>query len=227
MHMPTRRQQGFSLLEMAVVLVILGLLLGGMLSGVSAMRASQQVEETRHRLEEIREALIAFAIVNRRLPCPANPATADTVAGAGIERTPTVTGCTGGTAGVVPWATLGLPQTDVWGHRFSYRVSPAFVGLAPVLSLLTTGDNTVRNRAGVSIALQVPAVVVSHGANGAGGRSHLGTLVAVGSDPGQQENADGDNSFVADTVTDAFDDEIVWVPPTLLIGKLLQAGILP
>src|SRR5262249_61886579 len=30
---------------------------------------------------------------------------------------------------VVPWVTLGVPEVDAWGHRFSYRVAPAFADL--------------------------------------------------------------------------------------------------
>ena len=117
------RQRGFTLLEMAVVLVIVGLLLGGLLNSLGALQAHQREEQTRHDLEEIREALITFAVVNKRLPCPAAPATADTVVGAGLERVPTVAGCTGGASGVLPWATLGLPPlrdgsgTCLWYER--------------------------------------------------------------------------------------------------------------
>jgi hypothetical protein len=79
----------------------------------------------------------------------------------------------------------------------------------------------------VAIAAQVPAVVVAHGANAAGSRNHLGALAAAGSDPGQVENANGDAVFVADTLRAAFDDQTVWVPSSVLMGRMLQAGTLP
>jgi prepilin-type N-terminal cleavage/methylation domain-containing protein len=222
-----QRQRGFSLLEMAIVLVIVGLLLGGMLGGIGALQQQQRNAQTQQQLAEIRDALIAFAVVNRRLPCPAAPATPSTTAGAGVERAPTAGGCTGGTSGVLPWATLGLPETDAWGRRFSYRVSAAYARLAPAFTLATAGDNVVRNAAAVQIAGAIPAVIVSHGLNTRGSRGPSGALAAGSTDAREQENADGDLDFVADTPTATFDDHVVWVPGTLLVNRMLQAGALP
>jgi prepilin-type N-terminal cleavage/methylation domain-containing protein len=225
--MRRRYTSGFSLLEMAIVLVIAGLLLSGMLSGMKALQSVQRDDGTRRQLEEMRNALITFATINRRLPCPAAPATAETVPGAGLERAPTAAGCTGGPAGAFPWATLGLQQTDTWGRRFSYRVTPAFSRLAPAITLTSVGDNTVRNLSAVDLATQVPAVIVSHGADGAGSRNRMGALSAAGTNASQLENSDADAIFVSDLVSGGFDDHVVWVPPTTLIGRLLEAGVLP
>lgn len=221
------RQQGFSLLEMAVVLVIVGLLLGGLLGSVSGLQTRQREAQTERQLDEIREALMTFAAVNARLPCPANPATPDTVAGAGVERAPNLVGCTGGNAGVLPWATLGLAQTDAWGRRFSYRVAPLFARTAPAITLPLLGDGTVQNLAGVALSIQLPAVVVSHGANGRGGFGPSGAPGAASTDAAELENTDADAVFVSDTPTDTFDDLVRWVPLSVLLGRMLQAGALP
>jgi prepilin-type N-terminal cleavage/methylation domain-containing protein len=221
------RTRGFTLLEMAIVLVIVGFLLSGMLSGMSALQLVQREDGTQRQLEEMRIALITFATINRRLPCPAAPATAETVAGAGLERAPTVAGCTGGAAGAFPWATLGLPQTDAWGRRFSYRVTPAFARLAPAITMASVGDNTVQNLSAVSVASQVPAVIVSHGRDGAGSRNRLGALAAAGSNAGQVENSDADAIFVSDIASGGFDDLVVWLPLTTLLGRMIEAGALP
>ena len=220
-------ERGFSLLEMAIVLVIVGLLLGGMLGGLGALQQRQRAAQTEQQLAEIRDALIAFAVVNRRLPCPAAPATPSTTAGAGLERVPTAGGCTGGVTGVLPWATLGLPETDAWGRRFSYRVSAAFARQAPAFTLASAGDNVVRNTAAVQIALALPAVVVSHGVNTRGSRGPSGALAGASADAREQENSDADADFVADTPTATFDDALVWVPAPLLFSRMLQAGALP
>lgn len=219
--------RGFSLLEMAIVLVIVGFLLSGMLGGMSALQSAQRDDGTRRQLEEMRNALITFATINRRLPCPAAPATSETATGAGLERAPTASGCTGGAAGAFPWATLGLQQTDTWGRRFSYRVSPAFSRVAPAITLASVGDNTVRNVTAVDLATQVPAVIVSHGADGAGSRSRLGALAPAGTNASQLENSDADTIFVSDIPSAGFDDHVVWVPSTTLMGRMLEAGVLP
>jgi prepilin-type N-terminal cleavage/methylation domain-containing protein len=222
-----KRQHGFSLLEMAVVLVIVGLLLGGLLASVGGLQSRQREAQTDVQLDEIRDALVAFAAVNARLPCPANPATADTAPGAGIERAPNAAGCTGGNAGVLPWATLGLPQGDSWGRRLSYRVTASFARTAPAITLAATGDNTVRNLAGIDLATQTPAVIVSHGANARSSFGPSGALGIASTDASELENADADAFFVSDTPTDNFDDQVRWVPLSVLIGRMLQAGTLP
>src|SRR5260221_8003026 len=80
------RSQGFSLVELAVVMTIVGFLLSGLIYTLSAQTEQRSFEETRRRLEQARELLLAFAIVNGRLPCPArSAATAAPVTTAGDE----------------------------------------------------------------------------------------------------------------------------------------------
>lgn len=222
-----KRQRGFSLLEMAIVLAVVGLLLGGLLGSVSGLQGRQKEAQTDRQLDEIREALVTFAALNRRLPCPADPTTAATTVGAGVERVPTAVGCTGGNAGALPWATLGLGQSDAWGRRFSYRVTASFARSAPAIALTSVGDNAVRNLAGVDLATQLPAVVVSHGRNARGSHGPAGTVGVASTDAAEIENADGDTVFVDDTPTAGFDDLTGWVPQSTLMSRMLQAGALP
>ena len=63
------RSQGFSLVELAVVMTIVAFLLGGLLYTLSAQTEQRNFEETRRRLDQARELILAFAIVNGRLPC--------------------------------------------------------------------------------------------------------------------------------------------------------------
>ncbi len=227
MNRSPSRVRGFSLIEMAVVLLIVGLLIGGAVGSLGALQQRQRYSGTEAQLEEIRDALIAFAVVNRRLPCPADPALADTVAGAGLERVPTAAGCTGGIVGAIPWATLGLPQVDGWGRRFTYRVSAGFARQAPAFTLADTGDSTVRNAGAVVLAGNLPAVIVSHGANARGSRGPSGVAAAASPDARELENSDGDAEFVLDMPSDGYDDLVAWVPGTVLAYRMLQAGALP
>ena len=59
--------RGFTLAEMAVVLVIVALLLAGMMLPISAQQDIRARQETEGTLNDIREALIGFAIANGRL----------------------------------------------------------------------------------------------------------------------------------------------------------------
>ncbi len=70
---------GFSLVEMAIVLAIVAMLMAGLLPTLSSQIEQQRRNETRKQLAEIQQALMGFAIMNGRLPCPTtetNPAKA-------------------------------------------------------------------------------------------------------------------------------------------------------
>ncbi len=102
--------RGFSLVESAVSLVILGLLTVALIA-YWKMAGQQRVLETeRDVLAQSEEALVGFAHANYRLPCP------DTD-GDGAEN------CDGGTQlGTLPWQTLGIADMRARGMRYGvYR----------------------------------------------------------------------------------------------------------
>src|SRR5438034_4620919 len=136
---------GFSLVELAVALAIIALLIAGALIPLSTQMDVRNVADTRRSMESMREAIIGFAQANGRLPCPADgtvPAGGTDASGrpAGAEQLtpatlppPSTAACTN-SFGVVPWTTLGVPETDGWNRRFSYWVSPIFadgIGVVP------------------------------------------------------------------------------------------------
>ncbi len=239
------KQNGFTLVEMAMVLMVIGLLLGGLIPTLSAQMELQRINETRKQLDEIQQALVGFTIANGRLPCPADPAIATGKAGAGIERTPPCTASN--STGVLPWATLGVNEADAWGNRYTYRVSSDFADAvgsttyggctpspAPTLStfaLCSSGTLDVRSAAsgGTSVAINVPAVVISHGKNSGGAYTQLGTQLSASSDADEQENSDGsaDNNYVSHTPTPNFDDQVMWLSSNILLNRMVAAGKLP
>jgi len=123
---------GFTLVEIAVVIVVLSLLLA-MIAGIAtAMLGQQRREATRQRLAGVETAIALFVSQNQRLPCPANGTLAGTDANSGRENPDPPTGtCVGNQAnGVLPWRALGLSEQDVtdgWGNRMTYRVAPEYV----------------------------------------------------------------------------------------------------
>jgi len=128
------RSKGFSLVELAVVMMIVALLLAAALIPFSTQIDLRSQADTQRTLDSIKEAVIGFAQANGRLPCPANGTAPPGAVGTGSEAlsgTIPNTTCTNA-FGVVPWATLGVPETDAWGRRFSYWVSPIFAdGVGP------------------------------------------------------------------------------------------------
>lgn len=120
----TRSQQsGFTLVELAVAIVIIGLLMGGAIATMAAQHKLKVTAETKQLLLETQEALIGFAIAAGRLPCPSH----DT--DAGKEARNDVTGACTVEHGFVPAATLGIGPTtggfliDTWGNPVRYSVT--------------------------------------------------------------------------------------------------------
>jgi prepilin-type N-terminal cleavage/methylation domain-containing protein len=111
-----KMKDGFTLVEIAIVVFIIGLLATNLIMPMVAQTERRQLNLTRNTLEEIKEALLGFAVTNSgRLPCPAsNPAT-------GRED---LTFCS--KEGYVPWADLGVGRYDGWSNPFRYRVEEEF-----------------------------------------------------------------------------------------------------
>lgn len=230
---PPRHQQGFTLVELAIVLVIVALLTSGLMMGMTAQRKSAENSDAQRQLENIREALLGFAMTNGRLPCPAQPNLPNTDGNAGKENCAQP-------HGVLPWVTLSLPETDPWGSRFTYFASGLFTapsGGALAGFTLSTGvppnstaglANIKDNYAsGSNIASDIPAVIISHGSRSAGAYQPTGAQLPTSTDPNEAENSDADTTFVSRTPTDTFDDLVTGIVPSILKSKMVAAGRLP
>lgn len=239
----TSRTQGFSLIEMAFVLIIITLLLGGLLVPFATQVEQRRIAETQKALEEIKEALLGFAVANGRLPCP------DLIGGGsgandGLENT--VAGACSAVEGNLPWATLGAGHQDAWGNRFRYRVTSAFASSAPLFTLTDLGTLTVCSATPAvgsnlcptqSVASDVPAVVLSSGKNGFGGISaNTGNAAPAPTSLDEVENTDAGrnaNIFVSRILTlpgavnPEFDDHVAWISPNILFNRMVAAGRLP
>ena len=109
--------RGFSLTEMAVVLIVVALLVGGMAIPLSAQRDNQLHSVTTAQLALVVDALKGFAAVNRRVPCPAaSPGMPEAVAG----------GACPAASGFLPGQTLGIRSEDAWGRPLRYAVATTY-----------------------------------------------------------------------------------------------------
>jgi prepilin-type N-terminal cleavage/methylation domain-containing protein len=61
-------KKGFTLIELSIALVIVGLLIGGSIQATKAMRDRSKVIETQQQLEALKEAIYGFALNNNTLP---------------------------------------------------------------------------------------------------------------------------------------------------------------
>ena len=246
-HSSIRANYGFTLVEMAMVLIIVALLLGGLLPTISSQIERQLVSETNKQLEEIKEALIGYALVNGRFPRPATSATD------GAERAAPCTGpmAVNLCAGFIPWATLGTSKLDSWGKIIRYSVTPAYAGGGSGADLFTLSNTTatktiqtdsvtpayLAGQGGCAPNNQcVPAVIFSHGKNnfGTGDSGNiLADSSATNTDEGTNNSGNTNNFFsrIHSTNTAAnggeFDDLVVWVPLNTLMSRMVAAGRLP
>ncbi|MBK8762997.1 MAG: prepilin-type N-terminal cleavage/methylation domain-containing protein [Sulfuritalea sp.] len=116
--------RGFTLIELAIVMFIVSLLLGGMLLPLSAQQDVRAYGDTQKTLAEARDALLGYAMANDRLPCPASSTSNGleafcTASGGACTETTTVQShgrCAYSYDGYFPAATLGLLPVDSSGY---------------------------------------------------------------------------------------------------------------
>lgn len=121
----TFTQRGFSLIELAIVLFIVALLLGGMLLPLAAQQDIRNYGDTQKILVEVRDALIGFAMAKDRMPCPASSTSNGQESfcilssGACTETTSEQLHgrCAKPYDGFLPAVTLGLSPVDAQGYR--------------------------------------------------------------------------------------------------------------
>ena len=221
------KSHGFSLIEMAFVLVIITLLLGGLLVPFTTQVEQRRIVETNKAMEEIKEALLGFAIANGRLPCP--DTTGDGIADVCPFGNTTTSG------GNIPWVDLGVANADAWGQHFQYRVSGAFT-TAISLQPLTTGSGNgilqvcTDSTCNAFLATNIVAVIYSSGKNGAvqppSGADELENTTLPA-------NSKFDRTFVSHVYvgpgagTAEFDDLVTWLSPNILFNRMVAAGKLP
>lgn len=254
-HGLKRLQQGFTLVEIAIVLLIVGILLG---YAVALFPVQQELKQYRQANREIDDAiaqLIAFAQVNGRLPCP------DTSSGPGVidglEDPDGPNECEA-YYGFLPARTLGMygdydgqnVLLDPWGEGYRYAVSEADAGDGDV-DLITANGIRVEGMAAV-----IPDLFICDDSNATGddddctevsGNEVMPNVAAVvlstGKDRGlinsniQQENTDdfhdGDDDKVyifagqSDRAGAEFDDVVKWMSRNRLFSKMIEAEQLP
>lgn len=235
------KQAGFSLIELALVLVILTLALGGALVPLNAQIEHKQWRDTEHGLQLVHDALLGFTVRNGRLPCPASGASN------GMESPVNGGVCTNPYDGYVPAVSLGLSQLDTqgyvldaWGNRLRYAVAKSSG------SAFTTSDG-IKN-AGLSILqseFQVCAGIAGASSSSCGSATalsssginappaviySLGKFVTARS-ADENANQDGNAIFVNHSLTSsvastgAYDDVVIWLSPNVLYGQMVNAGV--
>ena len=147
---------GFTLIEIAMVILIIGLLAVGATSITTQVLQKQRRDTTVARLAAVESAINLFVAQNKFLPCPAIGSLDGTAAipDARLGREQVNVGragcnLTNQQSGIVPWVTLGLSVADVqdgWNNMLTYRVEESLVRTSSM-------DFTMCSPAGTSAAV--------------------------------------------------------------------------
>ncbi len=217
-------QSGLSLIETAVLLIVLGLLLIPILHLQSIERKYEVVSETTTNIATIQSALRQYAVRNGRYPQPAQRNVSEGSSAFGTEYTGAIGNCSGDDTvpcrvagardpdpgnftnsvliGDVPFAEIGLPQNfiiDGYGSKFTYAITEGLT--LPTNNFSTTetfGTIKVVDRGDTdrqNTESNAHFVIISHGENQRGAWSLSGQLIAPCNDGNnRRENENCNNA---------------------------------
>jgi type II secretory pathway pseudopilin PulG len=238
--MQKKQKTAFSLIELSVIILIIGIIIGSSVGISKTAINSSETKITKDRMDTIYKALSNFVATNRRLPCPSVLTLAKGTAGYGAEAATPGT-CTGISAngntiyGMIPITALGLDPDmgeDGFGTKFSYVADKRFTKQS-LNDLSSDGfeiTKAVVAEDGVAISptlikVQGPAgtdvlpdfnalfVLISHGANKDNGWDATGTTQnPAGSIANETSNSslDSVSTYIAYSTDPNFDDVLLF-----------------
>lgn len=198
---------GFSLLELAIVLVILGIIGGLSLPLLTAHMSRTAFLKTRTNQEYVVSAIAVYVEKNKRFPCPAESHITGANYGVALEKCPMEQA-----KGIIPFKTLGISETygrDGFKRLMTYVVEPELAKRQIKPQEESGGLITVKNEEGFPV-LPLPKktdknqnyiafVLISHGESGVGayvGKGQTGKIVGQSLSPHKKINCDENFVFI-------------------------------
>lgn len=203
-----KRESGFTLLELAISTVIIGLLMAGILSAYAVHMKKKQVDITNSNIEAVNDAIVAFVRENGFFPCPA----VRTEASATADCNGTITTTPNILAGVVPITVMdqngnfrqlvpGEEALDGWRNRLTYVVTAGMARDMTNPASVNPDFNVVQGAIRVDKLDGTPAeergrfLVLSHGQDGVGAVSAAGVARRPCGQGGVNDNINCDNQW--------------------------------
>lgn len=207
---PAFNARGFTLLEIAVVMIIIGILTGGGVSLMKILTERKARNETIDYLRQARAALINYHVVQGRLPC------ADTDSD-GIENA-------GATVGFLPYLDLRIPPTDTYKRPLRYEVNANLIlDRATSCSALDAGLTArpaVVDADGAGTAFNVAALLASGGPMDADNNGSAFDALNAGTHQGN--NNSGTPNYLRHPPVTSFDDLTAYIGPHELCAQVCE-----
>lgn len=221
------KNNGFSLIELSVILIIIGALSSSAITiGGSSLEVAKK-RQTEDKIIFILKALGSYLEINKSLPCPARSVGVyDENLGIGLEDCLSNMGSLtndGGNvvSGMVPFKTLQISQNiayDGWGRAYSYIIDKNFTDKSNFLNNI--GSITIASENDVIRTNNAVIVVISYGANGYGAVGETGVMILGSSSVLERENnhvaqnatvvSGYNNKFIQSAASKNFDDIVMF-----------------
>jgi prepilin-type N-terminal cleavage/methylation domain-containing protein len=200
--------KGFTLIEIAIVMVIIGILAGGGVSLMGVLSERKIRNESLDYLNEARASLINFAKINGRLPFADSDGDGNQNPGQFI--------------GTLPFLTLGISPRDSQQRVLKYALNVNLgTNLPTSCSAIRTGlagAPLMVEADGSPASFPVAAVLISAGPKDADGDGNVFDDVPAGTHQG--DNTDGTPNYIRNPPVTQFDDLVVYLDGLTLYGEI-------
>jgi len=208
--LPSLNKHGFTLIEIAIVMVIIGLLAGGGVSIMGMLTQRKARNETIDYLKETKEALINYVTINGKFPW------ADTD-GDGNQNN-------NATSGTLPYLDLKVRPSDPYKRVLRYEINSNLGTDRPTTcNGLKTGLSSgprVIDGDGAAISFYIAAILISSGPMDLDSDGNVFDAISSGSHQG--DNTDGTPNYIRHPPIDTFDDLVVYIGGNELYGNLCE-----
>ena len=204
-----KRKNGFSLIEMALVLIIVGIVLGVSVKFLNMLTKINQTKATRQKMETVKEALIGYLLKNGHLPYADSDSNGDGQADTDTYK------------GKLPYADLGLTRadaSDAYGRVFDYDVAGDTTGQGKLTDTDITSQNLCHQLGAYvdGVNTSPPRITLDGGTNWT--RVPFILLAPGNNKQYEGDNADANRNYEAQNPNS--DDIVIWESFTYLYNKL-------
>ena len=205
-----KNQEGFTLIEIAIVMVIVGILLAGGIPLFRALIEQKKRNETISYMKELKKVLINYASIHGRLPF------ADTD-GDGVEDS-------GSYYGFLPYVTLSVTPVDSYSRHLKYEVNRNLTidknTTCKTIRSGLVGNPKVVDSDGSTKPFSVAAIIVSAGGGDADNDGDVFDKISSGSFTG--DNTDGRPNYIRYPPVNSFDDIVRYISGYEIYSKVCE-----